>query len=71
MVHPPSFFPRLFYPGLRYGTLDSPLQLLKATRVFFICENILDREYAASNFGGISLRALPRQVFGGLRLKLG
>jgi hypothetical protein len=39
--------------------------------VFFICENILDREYAASNFGGITLRALPRQVFGGLRLKLG
>jgi outer membrane receptor protein involved in Fe transport len=39
--------------------------------VFFIGENILDREYAASNFGGVTFRGSPLQVFGGVRFKLG
>jgi outer membrane cobalamin receptor len=40
-------------------------------KVFFLCENLLDREYAASNFGGITSRGLPLQAFGGLRFRLG
>jgi outer membrane receptor protein involved in Fe transport len=39
--------------------------------LFFIGENIFDRDYAADNLGGVTLRGVPLQVFGGVRFKLG